>query len=105
MIGTGLAEDCIVLATVKDALRRASARWPCGPSLTAAPRDAVRASGRDGGTALSRTEKHHSKKWPLNLLNLTHTTRSVLSTAKANQLAILDALRAALLAKPLHSPG
>lgn len=30
--------------------------------------------------------------------------RSVVSTAKANQLAILDALRAALLAKPLHSP-
>ena len=61
MIGTGLAEDCTVLATVKDAsgshragamgsrLRRASARWPCGPSLTAAARDAATVSGRDMG--------------------------------------------------------
>jgi transposase len=31
--------------------------------------------------------------------------RSVVSTAKANQTAILDAIRAALLAKPLHAPG
>ena len=74
MIVTGLAEGCSVLATVKDASRRASTRWPYGPSLTAAARDAAGASGRDGETPLSRTEKHHSKKWPLNLLNLTDTT-------------------------------
>jgi hypothetical protein len=74
MIATGRAEACTVLATVKDALRRASARWPFGPSLTAAARDAATVLGRDGETPFSRTEKHHSKKWPLNLLNLTHTT-------------------------------
>ncbi len=73
MIAAGLAEDCIVLATVKDAARRfavAAARR----SLTAAARDAAGQSGRDGETPFSRTEKHHAKKWPLNLLNLTDTT-------------------------------
>ena len=75
MNATGLAEGCIVLATVKDAARRfavAAARR----SFTATARDAARASGRDGETPFGRTEKHHAKKWPLNLLNLTHTTRA-----------------------------
>lgn len=73
MIATGLAQRRTVLATVKDAARRfavAAARR----SLTAAARDAAEAPGRDGETPLSRTEKHHSKAWSLNLLNLTHTT-------------------------------
>jgi hypothetical protein len=68
MIATGMNEGCAVLATVKDATRRASARWPCRPSLTAAARDAARTSARDEETRLSRTEKHHSKTSPLNLL-------------------------------------
>ena len=49
----------------------------CGglrPALTAAVRGALRGSGRDGETALSRTKKHHCSYGPAILQNLTHAT-------------------------------
>ena len=49
----------------------------CGglrPALTAAVRGALRGSGRDGETALSRTKKHHCSCGPAILQNLTHVT-------------------------------
>ena len=51
----------------------------CGglrPALTAAVRGALRGSGRDGETALSRTKKHHCSCGPAILQNLTHVTSS-----------------------------
>jgi hypothetical protein len=52
------------------------AAWGGGlrPVLTAAAHSAQKASGRDGETALSQTEKHHHGNGPIILLNLTHIT-------------------------------
>ena len=53
----------------------------CGglrPALTAAVRGALRGSGRDGETALSRTKKHHCSCGPAILQNLTHVTAGML---------------------------
>jgi len=47
------------------------------PALTAAPRGALRNSGRDGETAPSRTKKHHCSYGPAILQNLTHITMLV----------------------------
>jgi hypothetical protein len=53
------------------------AAWGGGlrPVLTAAAHSAQKASGRDGETALSQTEKHHHGNGPIILLNLTHITQ------------------------------
>jgi len=44
------------------------------PALTAAPRGALRRSGRDGETPLSRTKKHPRSYGSTILQNLTHAT-------------------------------
>jgi hypothetical protein len=62
MSGPGLPEHRAVLAAVNTASRRY--RGGLRPVLTAAARAAPPQSGRDGKTPPSRTEKHHSKKWP-----------------------------------------
>jgi hypothetical protein len=50
------------------------------PVVTAPVRGAFRNHGRDGETALNRTEKHCLTKATPNLQNLTHTTRRALDT-------------------------
>jgi len=55
---------------------RAACSGSLRPALTAAVRGALRGSGRDGETALSRTKKHHCSYGPAILQNLTHITRT-----------------------------
>ena len=64
------ANRCAVLGAVKTEPLRGGLR----PVLTAPARGAFRNHGRDGETALNRTEKHCLTKATPNLQNLTHTT-------------------------------